>query len=113
MIEVTCNACGKDFEIREDSICSVSPGEITVRYYSCPECGCKYQILTSDEEMRKLIVERQQLVQKIAIGRAHKFRSSVMQRYIWEEQKLAYRLKKKRKALKDIGEKILQESDGK
>lgn len=96
MIIATCNSCGKDIKIEPDLILSVSQGDLTVEYFVCPCCNAKYQVLTTDKEMREMIARRQRVIKKISMGKLAKIRRPVFQGYVKEEQLLADNLKKKK-----------------
>ena len=54
-VELTCDACGKDFVIDVNSIHFRQSGELLFRYFTCPECNSTYLISVTDKEFRKLL----------------------------------------------------------
>ena len=52
-VEITCDACGKDFKIDAKSIHFRQSGDLLFRYFVCPECNSAYLISVTDKEFRK------------------------------------------------------------
>lgn len=54
-VEITCDACGKDFQISAKSIHFRQSGDLLFRYFVCPECDAAFLINVTDKEFRKQI----------------------------------------------------------
>ena len=50
-----CNKCGREFTIDAHRFGSIREGDFVVQYFSCPACGERYHVFTSDKEMRELV----------------------------------------------------------
>lgn len=107
MTPVECAACGREFYISESCCGEVESGDLIVRYFFCPSCGWKHQIITTDPPMRELIERRKVLQRKIAIGHAKKFRESTLKKHIAEVEKIKAEQERLLPDLKERGEKIL------
>jgi hypothetical protein len=103
----SCSSCGYEFEISDSCCGAVTDGDISVQYFSCPSCGWKHQILTTDPEMRALIEKRKSMQRKTVAGRSHKFREKTLRGYVEEDAKIKARQEQLLPALKKRGEEIL------
>lgn len=54
-VEITCDACEKDFHIDSNSIRFRKSDELLFRYFECPECNAAFLINVTDKEFRKQI----------------------------------------------------------
>jgi len=105
---VDCNKCGSEFVLDEFRFGVVKKGDLVVRYFTCPVCGERYHVFTSDTEMRNLTEKRKAVQLKIRAAFAKKFKKKTIKRY---EDELD-QIKKKQMAimpeLKRRGEEILR-----
>lgn len=76
-------------------------------YFSCPACGAKYHILTTDSTMRELIERRKAVLLKLKAARAKRFRERVFQKYLREHEQIKKVQEKIFPELKAQGEKLL------
>ena len=105
--QIMCDRCGNDFTV-EKSLCStVEDDAIQVQYFSCPNCGAKYQILITDSRMRELIEKRQDVQKRIRRAQGKGFRERTMQAYIKERDLIIREQEKLLPELKRKGEEIL------
>lgn len=102
-----CDACHRfmstkslQFGIKED-------GEYQVTYFACPMCGHKFQILTTNGELRRMQAEYQEVREKIAQGRERRFRPKTMKKYTREARKIAEAMKERGDSLRETGDRIL------
>ena len=54
-VEITCDACRKDFKLDAKSIHFRQSGDLLFRYFTCPECDAAFLISVTDKEFRKQI----------------------------------------------------------
>lgn len=106
---VTCDRCGHDFEIT-DNFGEIRRGDITVQYFYCPECKAKYHVLTTNPAMRKLIERRIAIQNKISEKRKNVLPVGTAQKLQYELNRIISQQKKLIPGLKQIGEKILDET---
>ncbi len=106
---VTCDKCGRDFEIT-DNFGEIRRGDITVQYFYCIECKAKYHVLTTNPAMRKLIDRRSVIQNKISEGRKGVLSVGTVQKLQHELNRIISQQKKLRPGLKQIGKKILDET---
>ena len=52
---VKCDRCGTPFSIQTAGIRSTWSGDYMVQYFTCPGCHHRYQILTTDTELRQTV----------------------------------------------------------
>ena len=52
---VKCDRCGTPFSIQTAGIRATWSGDYMVQYFTCPGCHHRYQILTTDTELRQTI----------------------------------------------------------
>ena len=102
-----CNKCGQEFTIDVHRFGSIREGDFVVQYFSCPACGAKYHILTTDSTMRELIERRKAVLLKLKAARAKRFRERVFQKYLREHEQIKKVQEKIFPELKAQGEKLL------
>lgn len=78
-----------------------------VQYFTCPGCHHRYQILTTDTELRQTIQRHKAIAAKIKLGQTKHFRPETLEKYRAEMEKLEAEQKKQRDALLDKGNEIL------
>lgn len=105
--QVMCDRCGNDFTVVESLCGTAEEGDFQVQYFSCPDCGARYQILTTDAAMRVLIDKRQAVQRKIRLAQAKGFREITMRSYIRERDQIIKDQEKILPELKRRGEEIL------
>ena len=104
---VVCNRCGQRFALTVSCSGTVRDGDLEVQYFSCPACGAKYHILTTDSTMRELIERRKAVLLKLKAARAKRFRERVFQKYLREHEQIKKVQEKIFPELKAQGEKLL------
>lgn len=109
MSTVICDSCKQLFAQEEQPVMAVESGDLSVRYFSCPCCGTKYQIITIDPQMRRLISDRMRWQKQIKIAHAKKFSEKTIRRYEREIEKIKKEQMRILPALKARGEEILQQ----
>ena len=77
----SCNKCGNEFTIDESRFGAIKKDDLIVQYFSCPFCGEKYHVFTTDSKMRDLVKKRKAVQMKIQAAFAKKFREKVIQEY--------------------------------
>ena len=78
--------------------CSISPA---------PGCHHRYQILTTDTELRQTVQQHKKIAAKIRMGQSKNFRPETLKKYQAEMKKLEAEQKKRRDELMDKGNEIL------
>lgn len=111
MNNVQCNECGKWFALDSSLYGVAEAGGLTVQYFSCPACGEKYHVLTLNDEMRKLIEQRETIQAKIRAAHAKKFREKTIRGYIKELDGIKSKQEKLFQELKPLGEAILHPNE--
>ena len=106
---VTYDKCGHYFEIT-DNFGEIRKGDIAVQYFQCTECKAKYHVLTSDSAIRKLIERRIAIQNKISEKRKDVLPAGTAQKLQHELNRIITQQKKLRPGLKQIGERILDET---
>ena len=71
---VKCDRCGTPFSIQTAGIRSTWSGDYMVQYFTCPGCHHRYQILTTDTELRQTIQRHKAIAAKIKLGQTKHFR---------------------------------------
>lgn len=104
---VECNHCGTQFSIQTAGIRSTWSGDYMVQYFTCPGCHHRYQVLTTDTELRQSIERHKTIAAKIRFGEIKGFRPRTFKKYQAEMEKLEAEQKKQRDALRDKGNEIL------
>ena len=107
-----CNKCGQEFVIDEHRFGSIRDGDFVVQYLSCPACGERYHVFTSDKEMRELVGRRKAVQAQIRMGHAKKFNRKTLRKYAQELERIKRKQEKMMPALKATGEKILHGERG-
>lgn len=107
-----CNKCGQEFTVDERRFGTIKEGDIVVQYLSCPACGERYHIFTSDKEMRELVGRRKAVQAQIRMGHAKKFNRKTLREYAQELERIKRKQEKIMPKLKAIGEKILHREGG-
>lgn len=107
-----CNKCGQEFTIDEHRFGTIREGDFVVQYLSCPACGERYHVFTSDTEMRDLVGRRTAVQAQIRMGHAKKFNRKTLRKYAQELERIKRKQEKMMPTLKAIGEKILHGERG-
>lgn len=107
-----CNKCGQEFTIDEHRFGTIREGDFVVQYLSCPACGERYHVFTSDTEMRELVGRRMAVQAQIHMGHAKKFNRKTLRKYAQELERIKRKQEKMMPTLKAIGEKILDGERG-
>lgn len=108
----SCNKCGQEFTIDEHRFGTIREGDFVVQYLSCPACGERYHVFTSDTEMRELVGRRTAVQAQIRMGHAKKFNRKTLRKYEQELERIKRKQEKMMPTLKAIGEKILHGERG-
>lgn len=66
---VKCDRCGTPFSIQTAGIRSTWSGDYMVQYFTCPGCHHRYQILTTDTELRQTIQRHKAIAAKSSWAR--------------------------------------------
>jgi hypothetical protein len=66
---VKCDRCGTPFSIQTAGIRATWSGDYMVQYFTCPGCHHRYQILTTDTELRQTIQRHKPSPQKSSWAR--------------------------------------------
>ena len=85
---VKCDRCGTPFSIQTAGIRSTWSGDYMVQYFTCPGCHHRYQILTTDTELRQTVQQHKKIAAKIRMGKSKNFRSGTLKKYQAEMEKL-------------------------
>ena len=67
---VKCDRCGTPFSIQTAGIRSTWSGDYMVQYFTCPGCHHRYQILTTDTELRQTVQQHKKIAAKIRMGKS-------------------------------------------
>ena len=102
-----CNKCGQEFAVDEHRFGTIKEGDFVVQYLSCPACGARYHVFTSDKEMRELAGRRKAVQAQIRMGHAKKFNRKTLRKYEQELERIKQKQEKMMPTLKAAGEKIL------
>lgn len=86
---------------------TIKEGDFVVQYLSCPACGERYHIFTSNKEMRELVGRRKAVQAQLRLGHAKKFNRKMLRKYEQELARIDQKQRKMMPTLKTIGEKIL------
>ena len=101
-----CNKCGIEFIPDKSLLGEIQKDDLVVQYFTCPECGERYHVFTSDSEMRVLIERRRAVQMKIRAAFTKKFREKVIREY----ERVLDQIKQKQESiwpqLKKLGEEI-------
>lgn len=93
---VKCDRCGTPFSIQTAGIRSTWSGDYMVQYFTCPGCHHRYQILTTDTELRQTVQQHKKIAAKIRMGQSKNFRPGTLKKYQAEMKKLEAEQKKRR-----------------
>lgn len=104
---IKCDACGNIFDVKK--ILTKKQGDYEVQYFVCPHCRRKYQIITTDSELREVIKRRIQLNAKFQLMRNKNFKKETIQKLETELSKVKEKSERMAKSLKEIGESILMQ----
>ena len=85
---VKCDRCGTPFSIQTAGIRSTWSGDYMVQYFTCPGCHHRYQILTTDTELRQTVQQHKKIAAKIRMGKSKNFRPGTLKKYQAEMEKL-------------------------
>ena len=107
-----CNECGQEFTIGEHHFGTIQEGNFVVQYLSCPICGKRYHVFTSDKEMRELVGRRKAVQEQIRMGHAKKFNRKTLRKYAQELERIKRKQETMMPTLKATGEKILHGKGG-
>lgn len=102
-----CNACHRFMSSKRLPFGVAEEGEFQVTYFACPMCGHKFQVLTTDGELRELQERQKEVQAKIAQGREKRFRAKTMKQCAGEERKIAEAMKERADGLRETGDRIL------
>lgn len=90
---VKCDRCGTPFSIQTAGIRATWSGDYMVQYFTCPGCHHRYQILTTDTELRQTIQRHKAIAAKIKLGQTKHFRPGTLKKYQAEME--SWRLSRK------------------
>ena len=107
-----CNKCGQEFAVDEHRFGTIKEGDFVVQYLSCPACGARYHVFTSDKEMRKRVGRSKAVQAQICMGHTTKFNRKTLRKYAQELERIKRKQEKMMPALKATGEKILHGEGG-
>lgn len=103
-----CNECGREFLLDETRFGVIKNGDLVVEYFSCPVCGERYPVFTSDSEMRALVKKHKAVQMKIQAAFAKKFREQTIQEYERELDQIKKAQESIWPRLKELGEEIIR-----
>lgn len=103
-----CNKCGTEFIPDKSQFGEIKKDDLVVLYFSCPTCGEKYHVFTSNSEMRGLVEKRKAVQMKIRAAFAKKFREKVIQEYERELEQIKKKQESIGPRLKSLGEDIIR-----
>lgn len=101
-----CNKCGMEFIPDKSLLGEIQKDDLVVQYFTCPECGERYHVFTSNSEMRALIEQRRAVQMKIRAAFAKKFREKVIREYERELDQIKQKQESIWPQLKKLGEEI-------
>ena len=104
---IDCNKCGRQFTVDDSRLGSLRDGDSEVQYFSCPACGAKYHILTTNNTMRDLIERRKAVQLKIKAAHAKRLKERTFKKYLREYEQIKKEQMEMFPVLKAQGEKIL------
>lgn len=105
--EVVCDRCDTVYYITAKSIEVIRDGDLEVQFLSCPQCGLKCQIITTNQEMRDLIEKRKALHQQIRMAMAKHFREQTIRGYERQLEKVKAAQERLLPELKQAGRRLL------
>ena len=104
---IDCNKCGQQFTVDDSRMGSLRDGDLEVQYFSCPACGAKYHILTTNSTMRSLIERRKAVQLKIKAAHAKRFKERTFKKYMREYNQIKKEQEDMMPALRATGEELL------
>jgi transposase-like protein len=107
-----CNECGKLFSQNSIRLQEKRVGEYVVQYFTCPFCGKKYQVLTTDEEMRALIERKKEIWRGMRLAGQRKGGERTVKRYKKKLIAVDKEIKLRLAHLSELGEDILEGRHG-
>ena len=107
-MKTTCNNCLDEFELEADKIKTVTMEGIEIQYFLCPSCGYKYVVFATNEELKRLVEERQQLQKQYKAARAGHYRKKTIGQLIMAQKRLIRRQKRLWAELKPKAELLLR-----
>ncbi len=81
-MNITCNICGKNFELERPDLIEQRIDDLNIQYYVCPHCGKKYIVFAADVEMLGLVQLREEYERKIRTAVLKKFRRKIIEEWI-------------------------------
>jgi hypothetical protein len=105
---VECNVCKRPFSMQGVRTGTITSGDYEITYFSCPGCGAKYPINTTDTRQRDLIKQRLDWLEKVKVGRKKKFRPKTLKHYWREIDKIKAEQEERQPKLTEMGKKILR-----
>ena len=108
----SCNNCGNEFTIDESRFGAIKKDDLVVQYFSCPSCGERYHVFTTDSKMRELVKKRKAAQMKIQAAFAKKFREKVIREYERELEQIKKVQYDMSPTLKRIGEELIRGEEG-
>lgn len=99
---VKCDRCGTPFSIQTAGIRSTWSGDYMVQYFTCPGCHHRYQILTTDTELRQTVERHEKIAAKIRMGQSKHFRPGTLKKYQAEMEKLEAEQKKRTRGKAEV-----------
>lgn len=110
-MNITCNICGKNFELEQPDIIERRIDDLDIQYYVCPHCRKKYVVFAADIEMRGLILLRKEYERKIRAGVLKKFRKKAIAEWISKNDEMKARQRKMLPGLKKRAAALLEKAD--
>lgn len=108
---IDCDVCGYGITANDIHVRMLRSGDLEVQYFSCPACGAKYHILTTNSTMRSLIERRKAVQLKIKAAHAKRFKERTFKKYLREYEQIKKEQEKIFPELKAQGEKLLREGE--
>lgn len=108
--EVICNRCGKSFQMSLKDVKILENGEFQVTYFACKACKQPYQVLTTDQAARELIIKRRNAETRLKLGIKNHFAEKTLKKYMKEVDKIKNEQLKRSVKLKSEGERLLKEA---
>lgn len=109
---MTCNACGKPIAIKGVITGKVTAGELEVSFFRCPHCGRRYNTGTTDPMQRELMAEYKNLIERLKVATAKKFRQKEIEKMARRSRRLMENMRARLPELSAAGDRILSGEDG-
>lgn len=106
---VLCDGCGGTISVRSIQVQTIKDGEIEVQFFYCPHCGKTFHILTTDNDLRATMKQRDELVGKAALFRGLRFREKSISKFKRQINRLSKDIERQAAALKKTGELLLED----